>query len=264
MPLLHLERTYALVVGVSDYADSTASPPCPSGTGPDLQFADDDANSFEHALKTVYNVPATNITKLLDCAATKAAIVAWLEDAATPTGSVNPTSGDDIIVFVAGHGVRAFCPTLGRVGNAILVNTATGLDVICDGELRSRMDSITAARKVVILDISFPSGFRNEFRDAANTLLITAARGEAREATFSSPDPCAPGHGIFTCWFVVRGILNAEANNPSLNPHTYDDPDVNGNEIPFEEAYDYTFHQAPPIQKPGIVDNVPNDFLPTE
>lgn len=250
--------TYALVVGISDYF------PCGFG-GPDLSFADDDADAFKNALDNIYNV--LNITKLQNCAATKIAIEDWFEDAANAGGAFTATSNDDIVFFASGHGTRAFCPN-GRVGNAILVNTTTGLGTICEDELRGLLDNINAARKVVILDISFPSQFRNSFRDAANTLLITAARGEAREATFSS-GPCSPGRGIFTCWFVERGILEEEANDSTLNPHTYNDPDiiegvVDVNEIPFEEAYDYVFHNVPPIQKPGILDNILNDYLPAD
>lgn len=251
--------TYALVVGISDYRDEDGD--CGSG-GPDLSYADDDADAFENALLTTYNISAGNITKLKDCpAATKTAIENWFIDAATSGGNFTATANDDIVFFASGHGTRTLCPN-GRVGNAILVNTGAGLGTICEDELRSRLDNINAARKIVILDISFPSGFRNTFRDASNVLLITAARGEAREATFT--DTCAPGRGIFTCWFVERGILDGEANNSSLNPHTYNDPDVSGNEIPFEEAYDYVFHNVPPIQKPGIMDNISDDFLPTD
>lgn len=253
--------TYALVVGISDYY------PCGTG-GPDLSYADDDADAFEGALNTVYGILLTKITKLKDCsesnAATKTDIQNWFTDAASPSGNFTSTSNDDIIFYASGHGTRAFCPN-GKVGNAILVNTGTGLGTICEDELRGWLDAITAARKVVILDISFPSQFRNSFRNAANTLLITAARGEAREAAFTDPThTCYPGRGIFTCWFVEKGILDGEANNASLNPHTYNDPDVSGNEIPFEEAYDYVFHNVPPIQKPGIMDNVSDDFLPTD
>lgn len=252
--------TYALVVGISDYA------PCGNG-GPDLLYADDDADAFENALNNVYGIPLAKITKLKDCsggnAATKSVIQNWFTDADAAGGTFTATANDDIVFFASGHGTRTFCPN-GRVGNAILVNTTTGLDTICEDELRGWLDAIDAARKVVILDISFPSQFRNSFRDASNTLLITAARGEAREATFPEGDTCAPGRGIFTCWFVERGILDGEANNPSLNPHTYDDPDVSGNEITFEEAYDYVFHNVPPIQKPGIMDNILDDFLPTD
>lgn len=251
--------TYVLVVGISDYRNTDGD--CGSG-GPDLLYADDDADAFENALLTTYNISSANITKLKDCpAATKIAIENWFTDAATSGGNFTATANDDIVFFASGHGTRAFCPN-GRVGNAMLVNTGDSLGTICEDELRGLLDNIGAARKVVLLDISFPSGFRNTFRDASNVLLITAARGEAREAAFT--DTCAPGRGIFTCWFVERGILDGEANSSSLNPHTYNDPDISGNEIPFEEAYDYVFHNVPPIQKPGIMDNVLNDFLPTD
>lgn len=252
--------TYALVVGISDYRNGDGD--CGSG-GPDLLYADDDADAFENALNNVYGIPLAKITKLKNCPdATKTAIQDWFTDMVDTAGP-----NDDIVFYASGHATRVFCPN-GRVGNAILVNTAAGLGTICEDELRAWLDAIDAARKVVILDISFPSQFRNSFRDAANTLLITAARGEAREATFPEGDTCAPGRGIFTCWFVERGILDEEANDPTLNPHTYNDPDIvegasDVNEIPFEEVYDYVFHNVPPIQKPGIQDNVSDDFLPT-
>jgi hypothetical protein len=251
--------TYALVIGMSDYA------PCGAG-GPDLQFADDDADDFESVLTGVYDISPTNITTLKDCngpdAATNDNILNWFHNVAS---GVN----DDIIVFVSGHGTQAFCPSVGRVGHAILVNDdadndgdGDGLAVICDADLRTLVDGLAAARKVVILDISGSWKFQTEFRNATNTLFLAAGRGTVREAEFPVGDPCFPGQGIFTCWFVERGILDVQANHAALNPHTYNDPDVGGNEITFEEAYDYVFHQVPPIQKPGIVDNLTDDFLP--
>jgi len=269
--------TYALVVGISDYADPDASPPCPSATGPDLQFADDDADSFDSALTSIYGIPDGNTTVLKDCAATKTAILDWFD-------GLGSGEDDDVIVFVSGHGTRVFdfqCDggTDGdneRMDNAILVNhdadgngTVDSRSVICDGNLASLMDGVTAARKAVILDISFPSGFNDDFKMAINTLLIPAARGEARETAFPEGDPCDSvpdnasegGHGLFTCLFVVRGILLDNADNSALNPHA---PGTGDGDIPFEEAYDYSVDNAVGFfaQKPGIVDKVTDDFLP--
>ncbi len=248
--------TYALVIGISDYT------PCGVG-GPDLQFADDDADSFEAALTTVYNVAASKITKLQNCAATKTAILGALTALKT-----NTSTTDDLVVFISGHGTRVFDSQCGggtdndneRMDNAVLVNTSSGLDVICDGELKALVTSDDAARKTVILDISFPSGFKNDFQNAANTLFIAAARGEARESAFPATDPCFPGHGLFTCLFVVRGILGGQADNVTFNPHS---PGIGDAVIPFEEAYDYTVDNSQGFfaQKPNIVDNLVDDVL---
>lgn len=253
-PVAPSGTTYALVVGISDYY------PCGLG-GPDLQFADDDADSFATALTTVYGVGASKITKLENCDATKTDILNAL------TALKNSTSvDDDLVVFVSGHGTRVFDSQCGggtdsdreTIDNAVLVNTSSGLDVICDGELKDAVTTDNAGRKVVILDISFPSGFKDDFQGTSNTLFIAAARGEARESAFAS-GPCYPGHGLFTCLFVVRGIIGAKADNPALNPHGNND-----GLIPFEEAYDYTVHNSQGFfaQKPSIVDNVTNDVLP--
>lgn len=253
IPIATAGTTYALVVGISDFA------PCGSG-GPDLQFAAADADSFESALTTMYGIPGSRITKLLNCAATKANILDALGRLKKRT-----RSNDDLIVFVAGHGTFGFGFLLGCSPDAEVIDNAIlthDLQFICDNDLKDLVTADNAARKSIMLDISFPSGFNDDFTTAANTLYIAAARGEARELDYPPSHPCGfteDGHGVFTCWFVVQGILGGQADNPALNPH------ANGDGlIPFEEAYDFTFHalQGPLTQKPDIVDNVAADFLP--
>jgi hypothetical protein len=258
------DTTYALVVGISDYF------PCGSAGGSDLRYSDDDADSFYAALTSTdtlplqngqkygYGIPSSNVTLLKDCAATREAILDWF----TRIGTNH--SDDDIIFYVSGHGARVnnyYCGGSAHTDgdsesqdNAIVVNTTSGKTYICDGELKTLVNGTNAFRKVILLDISYPSGFLDDFAGASNTVLIPAAKGEAKESTFTGP--CAPGHGAFTCYFVVRGIQNGEADNRNSNPNANQD-----HKVTFEEAFDYTVRAS--NQKPNILDTIGNDFLPT-
>jgi len=219
-PLRPVGTVYAVVVGINAYP------------GHPLDFPVADAEAFQLALTDKYSVPSENIKLLRDDEATKDKILA----AITGLGS---TSSDDVIIYFSGHG------TTGRRS----LNGIVAYDgVIWSGELRATIRGITANRIVVILDCCYGNGFANDL-NLPNMLAMMSSAGLSWE-------PSLFGHGIFTYWFLVKGIIQGLADNPAEN--RYATPD---GKIPFEEAFDYAF-QNMTHQKPKVVDNVALDFWP--
>lgn len=91
------QQTYAVVVGISDYA--LGQP----GKG-DLNFADDDARQFYSMLRSPAggNVPETNIILLTEKEATRANILKAI------TLFKKAAKADRIIFFFSGHGDKGF------------------------------------------------------------------------------------------------------------------------------------------------------------
>lgn len=263
----------ALLIGIGDFS--------PDGAGAsDLSFPDEDVDDVTDALQNEYAI-AGNITTVVTKVETagdaddaeRADLLVALAALTTASGS-----NDDILVYVSGHGTRAFDAggpgsdnDRERIDNAIVTSDN---NVIRDGELADLLASDNAARVIVILDISFPSGFKDDFQrafsavSAPELLLIPAAKGEAAEAGVLN-------NGIFTYWFWNRagdeiaglpgpafanddadGFQNADDRNQ--NPHATEDGDVT-----LEEAFDFVSHvkALSLTQKPNILDLATNDVL---
>jgi len=238
-PLAPRGKVCALVVGISDYA--------PVGPGgPDLNFADDDADDVVTALTTVYGVRAGNITLLKDSAATKPAILRGLEKAKRCTGP-----RDDLFVFLSGHGTNGIRGADGdpEMDNAFVAHEANRSGLIVDGELARLVSEDDARRRIVLGDFSFPSGFNDDMARAGNILYIAAAKGE--EFEFGGDIK----NGVFTYKFVQLGIIGGHADNPAQNPHANGDGLVT-----LEEAFDYANHVivgGATGPKPDLVDPDP-------
>ena len=189
-------------------------------------------NAFQSALITKYNVSTGNIQLLLDADATKRAILGAI-------GAVPSTPSDDVIIYFSGHGT-----TGPRSLNGIVAYDG----VIWSGELRTAIQGITANRIAVILDCCYGNGFADDL-NLPHVLAMMSSAGLSWE-------PSIFGHGIFTYWFLVEGIIEGLADNSAENRYATSD-----GKIPFEEAFDYAF-QHMTHQKPKVVDNVPDDFYP--
>lgn len=93
-------QTFAVIVGVSDYADNQVIS--------DLQFCDDDAYAFRRFLMSADGgaVPADNITLLLDSRATRSAILRAMREQFAKAGPA-----DKVVFYFSGHGAPGFfCP----------------------------------------------------------------------------------------------------------------------------------------------------------
>jgi len=264
----------ALLIGIGDYSPDEAG-------GSDLSLPDEDVDDVADALQSEYGISSGNISTVVTEVgvisdvgnASRANLLAAINALKTASGS-----NDDILVYVSGHGTRALDAggadtdnDRERIDNAIFTSDN---NVIRDGELADLLASDNATRVIVVLDISFPSGFIDDFRrafsDASSPelLLVAAAKGEAAEAG-------ALNNGIFTYWFWNRaedaiaglpgpafanddgdGFQNADDRNQ--NPHANEDGDVT-----LEEAFDFVSHlRAFSLsQKPNILDLATNDVL---
>ncbi len=219
-PVLPTGTVYAVVIGINAYP------------GRPLNFPVADAEAFQSALIKQYNIPTGKIQLLLDADATKEAIL----DAIT---TIHSRANDDVIIYFSGHGTTQTTSLNG-------IRAYGG--VIWSGELRAAIQGIQAKRIAVILDCCYGNGFADDL-NLPNVLAMMSSAGLSWE-------PSIFGHGIFTYWFLVKGIIQGLADNPAEN--RYATPD---GKIPFEEAFDYAFqnmtHQAPKVK-----DNVPSDFWP--
>ena len=189
---------------------------------------------------------------------------------------------DDVFVYVSGHGTRVFDtfnPSEATDGdrerrdNTILTSDN---GVILDGELAALLADDNAKRVIVVLDISFPSGFIRDFKrefsvdGAPELLLIASAKGEAVETGLLE-------NGVFTYWYWNSAAISAlpqpgpafadddddgllNADDRDQNRHANEDGDVT-----LEEAFDFVSHVKAPFgltQKPNILDMTTNDVLP--
>jgi len=212
---------YAVVIGINAYP------------GHPLSFPVADAEAFKSALTDNYSVPSGNIRLLLDDNATTNNIL-------TAIRGLPSTSNGDVIIYFSGHGMTAPRSRRGIV-------TYDG--VIWSGDLRAAIQGIEAKKRVsVILDCCYGNGFADDL-NLPNVLAMMSSAGLSWE-------PSLFGHGIFTYWFLVKGIVQGLADNPTENRYATQD-----GKIPFEEAFDYAFQQMTQ-QKPKVVDNVPFDLWP--
>ncbi len=263
---------HALVVGISEYADPVS----------DLLHADKDANDVVDALKGIYGIPSSKIKQITNADATRDNLLRELGRLAA-----RAHSDDDIMFYISGHGTRLTPRILGLLESIGIVpfddGDSEGVDnalatsennVITDGELAALLAGSDAKRVIVFLDISFPSGFVDDFQrefgvaGAPELLLIPAARGEATEAD-------ALENGVFTFWYwnsmPVPGLPGpAFADDDSDGTLNADDLDQNQHanedgDIALEEAFDFVTHVHAAggfIQRPNILDLTTDDVLP--
>jgi uncharacterized caspase-like protein len=141
-------QRWGLLIGISDYE--------PSGPGgPDLNYADDDANDMYQVLTTEHGWKKENIIKLTDSAATKLVIQNAIDEFAN---KVNPN--DLFLLFFAGHG--------SYTSDEAPIDEADGFDEyilthdqerILDDELVTMLEKIESNKIVVIIDACFSGGF---------------------------------------------------------------------------------------------------------
>lgn len=99
-PAAEERALYALIIGVSNYANSNIS---------DLSFSDDDANDVAELLRLQDQLgyyDEVNIRQLVDLEATKNEIkeaLAWLRE--------QPSENDVSLLYIAGHGQNEFLPS---------------------------------------------------------------------------------------------------------------------------------------------------------
>jgi uncharacterized caspase-like protein len=233
-------RSYAVVIGISEYADKRI---------PALRFAAKDAESVFTFLVDEAGLayPPADVRLLLDGHATRAEIQAairWLNGVAQPL--------DTVLVYYAGHGTVDVAPDGSVRGNYLVpsdaraleregglaLDTATGLALAA---LQKDLQVNKASRLLLVLDACFSGGTsrsltpivldKRQQKSSEAEFEGLAEASEAR-AVLTATLPNQPaleidrlGHGLFT-YYLLEGF-NADA-------------DRNG-EVTLDEVYAYVY-----------------------
>jgi hypothetical protein len=244
-------KRWAVIVGVSDYADGRIRP---------LRYADDDAQAFHDFLRSPAGgaVPAEQMRLLLNEDATadaiRDALFVFLQNAAEE---------DMVTVYVASHGA----PDPSRPANLYILPYDTDADAVASTafpmwDFKTAMRrQISAERVVVITDACHSGGtlvqeanpIGGSFADLFNpSRRVTISAAAANESSLEGPQ-WGDGHGVFT-FTLLEGLQGAA------------DADGDG-VVTFLEAAEYVQGRVPEItdgsqnpQRAGLGD-VPLGYL---
>jgi uncharacterized caspase-like protein len=230
---------WAILIGISDYS------PIGSG-GPDLNYADDDANDMYQVLTTEHGWKKENIIKLIDSAATKVGIQNGVDDFS------NKVKPDDLfLLFYAGHG--SYTPDQAPIDETdgfdeyLLTHD---LENILDDELATMLEKIHSNKIVVIIDACFSGGYFKGVDMQTRTVpgpplerLIDALNGDLAKEGYiilsasDEDETCVESstlqNGVFT-FYLIEGMLG--------KPFSADfDKDL---KVSAEEAYTYAAPKA--------------------
>jgi len=230
---------YAIVVGISDYP----------GDENDLVYPVVDAAEMAEVLIDVYGFGFDDVSLLTDGAATRAAILAAIEDIAEMAGSA-----DEVVFFFSGHGVKGLAQDWDkeRVDEGIVVHDGTNITYIWDGELQAEFSGIGTSRIIFIFDTCLAGGMKKDLEEPGRVIaMATSENGTAVEGD-------AWGNGEFTYYLVDEGTLQGKAN-----VHDYDGDGYIGQAewVTVEEAFDYAKANCA-YDRPTIGDDFDDDLLP--
>jgi hypothetical protein len=225
---------YAVVVGISDYP----------GTANDLRYCDDDALEMAEALTDVYRF--TNVTLLLDLAATRFNILDAIDDI--------PADAGEIVFFFSGHGMsgKADDGDREKQDEALVAHDGEQIVPIWDGELAGAFAGFETSRVIFVFDTCLAGGMEGDLSEPGRVIaMATNEKGYAVEGD-------AWGHGEFTYYFVDQGILQGKAN-----VHDYDEDGLTEEPewVTVEEAFDYA-KSGCVNDRPTIGDDFGDDLLP--
>ncbi len=190
-----VEDVWVLLIGIEDYSSF------PSATN--LDYCIDDVSIFSELFNTGYNVPNSQIHRLLDSNAT----ITNFDDQIEWLGS-NADSNDAIIIYFSGHG--------GQV-NDTNGDEVDGKDefialydtLLIDDALKARFNQILSGQFMIFMDSCNSGGFLEEIA-GTNRLVISSCD----EDEFSYENSQL-GHGVFSYFLQLslRDISNDLNNN---------------------------------------------------
>ncbi|MGB9693783.1 MAG: caspase family protein, partial [Fervidobacterium sp.] len=222
---------YAIVIGINDYP----------GTANDLQYCVYDANSMVLALEEVYGYSSANIAYITNSGATHLNITN-----AVNTVKEKAKSGDEVFFFFSGHGAKGKADDGDNetVDESIVIWGDDGnFGYLWDGELKHLFEYFPTNRIIFAFDSCLSGGMTDLAADGRVINMACSESGVSYE--FESL-----GHGQFTYYFVVKGMLDEEA-----------DTNTHDGSVTVEEAFDYAKANCV-YQKPTISDSFFNDLLP--
>ena len=287
---------YAIIIGICDYPDG------PYGNY-DLCTSDGDSLRMYKALTTLYGYDPLNIYLFKDMGGTYfeenstdtiPTIIAGkptsknILDAISVISTSSTSADDEILFFFSGHGADGLVNDgdKERRDEGIVVHDSDAgefdgnsqIDIIWDGKLKTEFSSFATNRIVFVFDSCLAGGM-NDLKGTGRVIsmgtnetsvsyvyssdLLDVRQTEMKDV---DGDEQLDGEGVFTRYFVNKGMLQGEADKynhntsePSDAPETQDPKDV-----VIEEAFDYSKEIIPCFwkrQKPTISDEFEDDLL---
>lgn len=270
---------YAIVIGICDY---------PGITNLDLCQSDGDSLHMYKALTELYGYKPENIRLLKDMGGITGPILDGAVYSIPTHGNIYnaimdiknyATSDDEVVFFFSGHGTSGVAKDNDNedIDEGIVVwNTeddiADNITYIWDGELRDWFSGFDTTRIIFIFDTCLAGGM-NDLADeepSENGRVVVMSTEENKSAYVYSiagedvdGDRIKDGEGVFSRLFVNKGMLQGLADVYDHEQGT--NPDVLGEDVVVEEAFDYAKNNIPPRlkrrQKPVISDNFDDDLL---
>lgn len=230
------ERRWAVIIGISDYAD----------TANDIYYADDDALDMLNALTVVYGYKRENIRLLIsDYVVNNAtrddilSAIDWLR--------ANEIDGDEVVFFYSGHGARGLKADADKevIDEGIVPYECTAGAIIWDGDLAFMFSDFNTTRIIFIFDCCYAGGMTDLKASGRVIAMASTETGVAYESS-------TLGNGVFTYYFVDKGMLQGLADTTPADGL-----------ITVEEAFDYAKANVPAVapQTPTISDSFKNDLL---
>jgi hypothetical protein len=206
-PRPSIPRSYALVVGISNYQNLKAEQ--------QLRYAQRDAESMFSILISTEggNFPAENVHLLTGAKATLANVRRELEEWLPSVTK----DGDRVLIYFAGHGFVA-----GGKGHLAPYDIKLS-DVSGTGYSMTRLGEVFGSKikgkwKVLLADACHSGAISPEANATINQGLVDLGKSvfvmsasRDREQSFESPD-YGGGHGVFT-YYVTRGLSGAADQN---------------------------------------------------
>lgn len=222
---------YAIVIGINDYP----------GTSNDLNFCVADAKSMKDALNLKYGYSLQNISLITDSSATRSNITQAINDVKSKV-----QAGDEVFFFFSGHGAKGKADDgdTENIDESIVIWGDDGnFDYLWDGELKRLFDGFATSRIIFAFDSCLSGGMTDLTSPGRIINMACSETGVSYE--FSDL-----GHGQFTYYFVVEGMLQSLADTNKQDGLVTD-----------EEAFDYAVSNCL-YQKPTISDQFTYDLLP--
>jgi len=195
-------QTYAVLVGISDYAEIG-----------DLTYCDEDAYAFRNFLlsKAGGGVPSKNITLLLDNDATRANILEAMRKQFSKA-----KAEDRVVFFFSGHGDKGFfCPydmssTIEleheEVKKAFKIAKAQNKICIADacfsGSIRGKGEKASSLKDLFMLDMEVADDEDGASKNGGTKVAVLMS---SREDETSIEDQMTIKQGVFT-YFMIEGL----------------------------------------------------------
>ncbi|GEM_PF-4278151 len=213
-------NSYAIVIGISNYPGHGSIIDNPAGL--DLFYANDDALLVQHVLLKNYGLKQSNITLLVNYAATRNNILKAINDI-----KAKASESDKVLFYYSGHsllanemGIPEESDTVGLIVRGD--EDPQSLDFISDDELAAAFSDFNTNQIAFIFDSCSSGAFLEELVGPGR-VVISATGPDANDVSGeygrhydvfglgSLPELGWVNHGFFTYFFFSVGIQGNEA-----------------------------------------------------